>query len=178
MKPEVPSYIHRSDQDYIARERRLVWLKASAVMGVTLLPYLYGAFLVGHQPLKEIVSWFTFNVADHCGYLSWMRQAADGHFFQQHLFTTAPQSGLQFNIFFLALGNIARFIQLPLIFVYHVARMVSGIVFLRVVWWILELLISELTRDREIDRAEENGKFIFIFAYIQGIENYLNLKGI
>ncbi len=127
----------------LAGQRRLVWMKSVAVMGLTLLPYLYGAFLVEKQPSKEFYSWFTFMVADHCGYLSWMRQAADGHFFQQNLFTTEQQSGLQFNLFFLALGNIARFMQLPLIFVYHVARIVSGIIFLRVAWWILELLISD-----------------------------------
>ncbi len=129
------------------RERRRACVTAIAAMMLTLLPYLWGATLAGARPGLGVYSWFTFNTTDHCVYLSWMRQAADGHFFQHNLFTTEPQSGHQFNLFFLALGLISRITHLSTIYVYQIARFVLGIVFLRAVWWLLELLLME-TRAR------------------------------
>jgi len=112
-------------------------------MAVTLIPYLWGATLTGARPALGVFSWFTFNTTDHCVYLSWMRQAADGHFFQHNLFTTEPQSGYQFNLFFLALGLISRITHLSTTCVYQLARLGFGAALLRAVWWLLELLVSE-----------------------------------
>jgi hypothetical protein len=123
--------------------RRWVWIPAVAVMLVTLIPYLWGASLAGARPALGVYSWFTFNTTDHCVYLSWMRQAADGHFFQRNLFTTEPQSGHQFNLLFLALGLISRITHLPTNIVYQIARIALGIAFLRSVWWLLELLVED-----------------------------------
>lgn len=124
-------------------DRRWAFLAACAVMAITLLPYLFGYTLLGARPALGVFSWFTFNATDNCVYLSWMRQAADGHFFQHNLFTTDPQSGHQFNLFFLALGNLARLTHLPVVFVFHAARVLLGVVFLRAVWWLLEMLVAE-----------------------------------
>ncbi|HXG23998.1 MAG TPA: hypothetical protein VNJ09_05530, partial [Chthonomonadales bacterium] len=112
-------------------------------MVITLAPYLFGWSLQGLQPARAWYSWLGYNLDDSCVYLAWMRQAADGSFFQRNLFTTRPQKGQQFNLFFLALGNLARLTHLPLLFVYHAARIVLGIAFLRAVWWLLELLLTE-----------------------------------
>lgn len=124
-------------------DRRWVWVPAVAVMLVTLIPYLWGASLAGARPALGVYSWFTFNTTDHCVYLSWMRQAADGHFFQHNLFTTEPQSGHQFNLLFLALGLVSRITHLPTNLVYQIARIVLGIAFLRSVWWLLDLLVED-----------------------------------
>lgn len=110
-------------------------------MGITLVPYLFGWSLQGLQAARAWYSWLGYNLDDSCVYLAWMRQAADGSFFQRNLFTTEPQKGQQFNLFFLALGNLARLTHLPLLFVYHAARIVLGIALLRAVWWLLELLL-------------------------------------
>ena len=106
-----------------ATGRGRVWLWAAGVMLVTLIPYLWGATLIGARPDLGVYSWFTFNTTDHCVYLSWMRQAADGHFFQHNLFTTDPQSGHQFNLFFLLLGAISRVTHLSTTCVYQLARL-------------------------------------------------------
>jgi hypothetical protein len=117
-----------------------MWI-AIATMAITLTPYLFGWSLQTLQPARAWYSWLGYNLDDSCVYLAWMRQAADGSFFQRNLFTTEPQKGRQFNLFFLALGNLARWTHLPLLFVYHAVRMVLGMAFLRAVWWLLELLL-------------------------------------
>src|SRR5262249_25808024 len=88
-------------------------------------------------------SWLGYNLDDVCVYLSWMRQAADGHLFQRNLFTTASQSGHQINLFFLLLGNISRLTHLPVIFTFHASRIILGIGFLRAVWWLLEMWLAD-----------------------------------
>jgi hypothetical protein len=125
-----------------AKGRRWALLVALGAMALTLIPYLFGFSLRGARPALGWYSWLGYNLDDTGVYLSWMRQAADGHFFQRNLFTTQPQLGHQFSVFFLLLGNIARFLHLPLIFVYQAARLILGVAFLRVVWWLLELLLK------------------------------------
>lgn len=124
------------------RDRRWALRVALAAVAVTMLPYLFGASLIGAAPSRGWFSWLGYNLDDSCVYLAWMRQAADGAFFQRNLFTTEPQIGHQFSIFFLALGSIARWTHLPLLFVYHAARLVLGLAFLHAVWWLLELLVA------------------------------------
>lgn len=122
--------------------RRWALRVAAGAMALTMLPYLYGLLLQGAGPGRAWYAWLGYNLDDSAVYLAWMRQAADGSFFQRNLFTTEPQAGQQFNLFFLALGNLGR-LGLPLLFVYHAARLVLGIVFLRSVWWLLELVAAD-----------------------------------
>jgi hypothetical protein len=121
---------------------------AMAAMALTMLPYLFGYTLLGANPARGWFSWLGYNLDDSCVYLSWMRQAADGHFFQRNLFTTEPQWGHQFNLFFLALGGIAGLAHLPLLLVYHAARLILGIAFLRAVWWLIEMLLADARAQR------------------------------
>src|SRR5881394_1444066 len=90
----------------LGRDRRRVWLLALFVSFVALIPYLYGWSLQGARPDLGRFVGFGYNLDDGFVYLSWMRQAADGHFFQSNLFTSEPQSPHLFNFFFLLLGNI------------------------------------------------------------------------
>ncbi len=126
-------------------------------MAITMLPYLLGYWLQGANPRFGWYTWLGYNFDDSCVYLSWMRQAADGNFFQRNLFTTEPQSGQQFNVFFLVLGNIARFTHLPLIAVWHFARIALGVALLRAVWWLIELLGND-------DRARKAAFLLVCFS--------------
>jgi len=120
---------------------------ALAVMTVGMVPYLYGWSMVGARPGLGVFSWCTFNATDNCVYFSWLRQAAEGRFFQRSLFTTAAQSGRHLNLFFLLLGNVARITGAPLALVYQGGRIVVGIAFLRAVWWLIGLVVAgERTR--------------------------------
>ncbi len=87
-------------------------------------PYIFGYGIAPHG-YKFIGC--TYNPDDVCVYLSWMRQAADGHFFLRNLFTTEHQNGNGFNLLFLFMGNFARITHLPLMAVFHLFRIISGI---------------------------------------------------
>src|SRR5678815_4273837 len=104
-----------------AKNRTVVLLISICVMAITTIPYLYGHSLRGSQPSRTWYSGFAYNPADSSVYLSWMRQASDGHFFQRNLFTTEPQHGKQFNIFFLTLGFLVRITGLPPSAIYHIS---------------------------------------------------------
>jgi hypothetical protein len=115
-----------------------------AAMAVTCLPYLFGMMLTGAHQALAWFSWLGYNLDDSCVYLSWMRQVADGSPFQRNLFTVEPQAGHQFNVLFLALGLIARFTGAPLLLIYHGARIVAGLAFLRALWWLLGMVTPKL----------------------------------
>ena len=91
------------------------------------IPYIVGLAIT---PEGSRYLGFTYDYDDICAYLSWMRQAADGRLFLQNLFTTEPQTGRGFNLFFLALGSFARITHLPLEIVFHLARVIFGFLLL------------------------------------------------
>lgn len=100
------------------------------VMALTLLPYLIGASLsAGRQYM-----WLGYNLDDSCVYLSWMRQAADGSTRAFNLFTTEPQKGMPLNPLFLVLGRFAGITGLPMLAVYHGARILFGVAFIGILW--------------------------------------------
>src|SRR6266849_3246711 len=105
-----------------AAERRWAWGWALVVMAAASLPYL---LLLGITPPGRVCWGFVNNPDDHCVYLAWMRQAADGHFFFQNLFTGDRQPGRTINLFFWALGILARSTTLLLALVYHLAAFLT-----------------------------------------------------
>ncbi len=54
------------------------------------------------------------NVDDHMVYAAWMRQAMDSQVLFDNRFTIDSQPGLTVNLYFLLLGNIAKFISIPI----------------------------------------------------------------
>lgn len=107
----------------VSGEWRWVLLASLGIVFLASIPYLFGYAIVpqGHRFIG-----LTRNVDDALVYLSWMRQAADGAFFTRNLFTTEPQAGRGFNLLFLALGRFAGVTHLPLIAVFHLARVFFG----------------------------------------------------
>lgn len=110
-----------------AAEWRWVALASLAVMAFTCLPYLFGWYITppGFQYMGLLA-----NPDEHNVYLGWMRQAERGHLLFFDPFTTEPQRARFFHGFFLALGLAARVTHLPLIWVYHLARVASGMLLL------------------------------------------------
>ncbi len=113
-----------------------------AVVLFTLLPYLFGAWL----SLGRKYFWINHNIDDHCVYLAWIRQAWEGHFFFENRFTTDPQPRLSTNLFFWAIGTIARWTGLPVLFLFHAARMGLGIVWLWTLWLLYKRLLPNGAR--------------------------------
>jgi hypothetical protein len=69
------------------------------------------------------------NIDDSAVYLSWMKQVAQGQFFQENRFCIEPQKSVLFNIWFLILGVLSKVTGGPL--AYHLGRLVGvgGLVF-------------------------------------------------
>ena len=105
------------------RERRLV---EYCIVAALVLAGAAGAigFLISRPDYQFVGA--AYNIDDTCVYFSWIRQAADGHFFIRNLFTTDPQNPVQFNLFILLLGLFTRITHAPIPAVYYVARLVSS----------------------------------------------------
>lgn len=121
-------------------EKRFYLLVGAMTLLLASAPYLYGWLTT---PAGYVYTGLAYNIDDSAVYLAWMRQAASGQFFQRNLFTTEPQQGILFNLFFLLLGGIVRVTQLPLIAVYHGARISCGILVLVAMTGLLRETLSD-----------------------------------
>ncbi|HVK04191.1 MAG TPA: hypothetical protein VM490_11995 [Armatimonadaceae bacterium] len=121
-------------------------LLGALALALASLPYLYGAL---NTPPGHVYSGLTHNIDDAAVYLTWIRQASEGVFFQFNRFTTEPQKGIVFNLFFLLLGNIAKLTGLAPIAVYHGARLVFGALLL----WAVAALVRRALADERGARA-------------------------
>jgi len=124
-----------------APEWRWVILLSLAVMAVTCIPYLFGWYITppGFRYMGLLA-----NPDEHNVYLGWMRQAERGRLLFFDPFTTEPQPARLFHGFFLALGVTARLAQVPLIWAYHIARVIGGMLLLVGVY----VLAAQLSDDR------------------------------
>jgi hypothetical protein len=124
-----------------APEWRWVILLSLAVMAVTCIPYLFGWYITppGFRYMGLLA-----NPDEHNVYLGWMRQAERGRVLFFDPFTAEPQQARFFHGFFLALGIAARLTRIPLVWVYHIARVISGVLLLASVY----LLAAQLFDDR------------------------------
>ncbi len=115
-------------------------LIALLAMLSTMIPYFIGA----SQSDGRQFMWLGYNLDDSCVYLSWMRQAAEGSTHAYNLFTTEPQRGMALNPLFLVLGGFVGLTHLPLIGVYHGARILFGFLLLLLVWKFIRLTVAPL----------------------------------
>ena len=136
-------------RDPAVKERAYYWVLGALTLFLASTPYLYGWL---HTPPGMVYTGFSYNIDDSCVYLSWMRQAQNGHFFLHNQFSTDPQRGVLFNLFFLALGVIVRVTHLAPIAVYHAARVFGGAGFLAAVVGLLRQTTSD-ARARRIGYA-------------------------
>ena len=128
-------------------ERAWACLWGAVCLAVSSLPYAAawwtaagtGVYFVGllHYPDDAYV------------YMSWMRQAADGHLLLKNEFTTVPQRGLAVNLLFAFLGLTARVTGMTPLAVFHAARIAFGAVFLLCTYVFLKAVV----RDRQARTA-------------------------
>ncbi len=128
-----------------AREWKWALLVSTGIVFLASIPYLFGYAVA--PPGYSFIG-LTYNVDDALVYQSWMRQAADGQFFARNLFTTEPQLGHNFNLLFYALGRFAGVTHLPLIAVFHLARVVFGVGLLLLIYAFSRLWISDIRTRR------------------------------
>jgi hypothetical protein len=100
-------------------------------MGVTCVPYLIAWWFT---PRDGVFPGILFNSDDHGVYFAWMRQARDGHLLFRNLFTTEPQRGVYFHLYFLLLGWLSNIPGISIPLAYHLGRLFFGITTLVLVY--------------------------------------------
>jgi len=105
------------------REWRWVVLVTLALVTASGLPYLI-AWAV--MPESAHFTGLIFNPQDGNSYIAKMRQGLAGSWSFRLPYTPEPHDGAPVYLFYLWLGHVARRMGLPLIVVYHTARMLGG----------------------------------------------------
>ncbi len=123
------------------------------VAGVTLA-------LVIASSLPYLVAWiatpegahFTgliFNPTDGNSYIAKMRQGLGGSWVFRLPYTPEPHEGAPVYLFYLFLGHVARWTGLPLIVIYHAARLIGGAAML-VMLYVLAARVSDDVGERRM----------------------------
>ncbi len=107
------------------RSHAVYW--AIGIVLLTCVPYIVGVTLT---PAGGQFMGLTHNIDDGAVYLSWIRQAAHGHFFITNMYTNEPQHPAAFNAFFLVMGLFGHVTGLSAIWVYHIFRIGLSLGFL------------------------------------------------
>jgi len=93
----------RFDRSYV-----IAFAIGAAILSV--LPNLYGMIAA---PPGSAYQGFQWAADDHYVYAAWMRQAMDGRLLMDNRFTTDSQPGLTINLYFFAIGLIAKGVGIP-----------------------------------------------------------------
>jgi hypothetical protein len=97
---------------------------------LTLIPYA----IAGANAGDSRFSGFLFNPYDAASYLAKMRQGQEGRFLYTLAFTEDPGPGALIVPYYLLLGHLARILHIPLMSIWHAARIFGAAVFLIVAW--------------------------------------------
>ncbi len=139
-----------------AIKRYAFWGFVLFVILTTSIPYLQGRSLANGRRYL----WMGYNFDDVCVYLSWMRQGAEGSLRTYNLFTTDPQNGLIANPLFFSLGLLSKLTTLPLIAVFHGARVLFTITLL--------VSIKKLLKDH-IRESRTQWACLLLVAFSSGV---------
>jgi len=98
---------------------------------VTAIPYLY-AYAV--EPQGHVFMGFFYLGDDANTYLAKMRQGWEGSWSWQNRYTTESSPSAYLFLFWLALGHLAFLLNLPLIVVFHLARVAAAFALMAAAW--------------------------------------------
>jgi hypothetical protein len=126
--------------DISSKEVRLASLIAILVVAVTFLPYVLGYLLA---PPGWEFGGVVMNFEDAHGYLAKMNQGAAGRLTYQIPFTSEDHEGAFIGGFFLALGWICALTGLPVIWMWHLSRVVFGFLLLLLAYLFAAFFLSD-----------------------------------
>ncbi len=106
------------------REWRWALTVAVLAVGLSTTPYAYASLTT---PPALHFSGLLVNAYDGYSYLAKMQQGAHGEWLFHLPFTPEPHQGGLIFTFYLALGHLAAALGLPLILVFHLARIAAGL---------------------------------------------------
>jgi hypothetical protein len=126
-------------------EWRLPLLVGLALAAVTAIPYVY-AYAV--QPSGHVFVGFFYLWDDATTYLAKMREGWEGSWAWQNRYTTESSPPAYLFMFWIVLGHVAAVTNLPLIVVFHLARIAGAFALMAAGW----LFISHFISDRSARR--------------------------
>lgn len=124
---------------------RLPLLTGLALAVVTAVPYLY-AYAV--QPPGHVFMGFFFLGDDANTYLAKMRQGWEGAWAWQNRYTTEPSPAAYLFLFWIFLGHVAALLHLPLIAVFHLARVAAAFALMGAAWFFIGHFIEDRSARR------------------------------
>ena len=110
---------------------RIPLLTGLAIAVVTAVPYVY-AYLA--QPHGQVFMGFFYLGDDAETYLAKMRQGFEGSWSWDNRYTTETSPAAYLFMFWIALGPIAALLKLPLILVFHLARVAAAFALMAGAW--------------------------------------------
>ena len=110
---------------------RIPLLTGLALAIVTAVPYLY-AYAV--QPAGHVFMGFFYLGDDANTYLAKMRQGWEGAWSWQNRYTTESSPAAYLFMFWIVLGHLAALLNLPLIVVFHLARVAAAFALMAAAW--------------------------------------------
>ena len=126
--------------DVNSRDLTLATLIGIATIAVAFAPYALGY-------LMETSGWefggVVMNFEDAHGYLAKMRQGAEGNLVYQIPFTSEDHEGAFVGGFFLALGWICALTGLPVMWMWHLSRVVFGFLLLLSAYVFISLFLED-----------------------------------
>ena len=124
------------------RENKAMLIISCLVILLVTLPYLL-AFQAGSE--ESVFGGFLINIRDGHSYLAKMQQGYQGNWKFVLPYSAEPGDGAYLFLFYIALGHIARILNLPLIVIYHLSRIFCAVFLL----WVLSILFKCLFRTKK-----------------------------
>jgi hypothetical protein len=124
---------------------RLPLLTGLALAIVTAIPYLYGYAV---QPNGHVFVGFFYLGDDANTYLAKMRQGWEGAWGWQNRYTTEVSPTAYLFLFWIVLGHLAALLHLPLIVVFHLARVAAAFALMGAAWFMIRHFIQDASARR------------------------------
>src|SRR5205807_501054 len=126
-------------------EWRLPLLTGLALAVVTAIPYLY-AYAV--QPSGHVFVSFFYLWDDATTYIAKMREGWEGAWAWQNRYTTESSGTAYLFLFWIGLGHLSALTGLPLIIVFHLARVAGAFALMAAGWLFITHFIEDRTARR------------------------------
>ncbi len=111
-----------------------------AAAGIGVIPYLLAGRVAGGE---GVFAGFLLNPIDGFSYLAKMRQGTDGSWLFHLPYAPEPGSGAFLFTYYLFLGHLARWLGLPLIALFHAARVFGSVAMYLASFWLYSRVLSE-----------------------------------
>jgi hypothetical protein len=124
---------------------RLPLILGAVLAAVTAIPYA-AAYL--SQPHGQVFVGFFYLWDDATTYLAKMREGWEGAWAWQNRYTTESSPSAYLFMFWILLGHVAALTHLPLIVVFHLARVAGAFALMAGAWFFIRHFVSDRTAQR------------------------------